>query len=116
MENAPGARVVILTASIEEKAAVEAVAAGATGYLQKETGRDRLLSTVRDVAAGELRVPAEVVTRVFAGIRPGAVSEDAAGMAGLTQSRVTGCFDWAGLGDLHFGTVPIPTIPVSRKS
>ena len=84
MENAPGARVVMLTASTEENAVVEAVAAGATGYLQKETGRDRLLSTVRDVAAGELRVPAEVVTRVFAGIRRGAVSGDAAGIAGLT--------------------------------
>ena len=84
MENAPGARVVMLTASTEENAVVEAVAAGATGFLQKETGRDRLLSTVRDVAAGELRVPAEVVTRVFAGIRRGAVSGDAAGVAGLT--------------------------------
>ncbi len=84
MENAPGARVVMLTASTEENAVVEAVAAGATGFLQKETGRDRLLSTVRDVAAGELRVPAEVVTRVFAGIRRGAVSGDAAGIAGLT--------------------------------
>ncbi|MCE2501714.1 MAG: response regulator transcription factor [Dehalococcoidia bacterium] len=84
MENAPEARVVMLTASTEENAVVEAVAAGATGYLQKETGRDRLLSTVRDVAAGELRVPAEVVTRVFAGIRRGAASGDVAGMAGLT--------------------------------
>ena len=69
MESAPEIRVVMLTASTEEEAVVEAVAAGATGYLQKETGRDRLLSTVRDVAMGELRVPAEVVTRVFAAIR-----------------------------------------------
>ena len=84
MEALPETRVVMLTASTEEDAVVEAVAAGATGYLQKETGRDRLLSTVRDVAMGELRVPAEVVTRVFAGIRGGAKTGDAAAGAGLT--------------------------------
>ena len=85
MESAPGTRVVMLTASAEEDAVVEAVAAGATGYLQKESGLDRLLSAVRDVAMGELRVPAEVVTRVFAGIRGGSRTGDAADGAGLTQ-------------------------------
>ena len=83
MESAPETRVVMLTASTEEDAVVEAVAAGATGYLQKETGRERLLSTVRDVARGELRVPVEVVRRVFAGIR-GAARGDAVAAAGLT--------------------------------
>ncbi len=76
MEAVPGTRVVMLTASTQENAVVEALAAGATGYLQKETGRDRLLSTVRDVAMGELRVPAEVVNRVFAGIRRSAKNGD----------------------------------------
>ena len=84
MESAPETRVVMLTASTEEDAVVEAIAAGATGYLQKETGRDRLLSTMRDVFRGELRVPAEVVTRVFAGIRSGGRTGDAADVAGLT--------------------------------
>ena len=84
MESAPETRVVMLTASTEEDAVIEAVAAGATGYLQKETSRDRLLSTVRDVVKGELRVPAQVVTRVFAAIRGGAMTGDAADGAGLT--------------------------------
>ena len=84
MEAVPETRVVMLTASTEEDAVVEAVAAGATGYLQKETGRDRLLSTVRDVAMGELRVPAEVVIRVFAAIRGGAKTGDDADGVGLT--------------------------------
>ena len=82
MASAPDTRVVMLTASTEEDAVIEAVAAGATGYLQKETGMDPLLSAVRAVAVGELRVPAEVVTRVFAGI--GRAPEDAATAAGLT--------------------------------
>ena len=54
---------------------MEAVAAGATGYLQKYSGKDRLLNTVRDVAQGEYRLPADVIRRVFAGIRGTAQSE-----------------------------------------
>ena len=72
MESAPETRVLMLTASTEEDAVVEAVAAGATGYLQKETDREQLLSAVRDVALGELRLPADVVRRTFKAIRGGA--------------------------------------------
>ena len=71
MESAPETRVLMLTASTEEDAVVEAVAAGATGYLQKETGREQLLSAVRTVALGELRLPADVVRRTFEAIRGG---------------------------------------------
>ena len=84
MESAPGTRVVMLTASTEEAAVVEAVAAGATGYLQKETDRERLLAAVRGVYRGELLVPVEVVRRVFVQIRDAAGTGDAAEAAGLT--------------------------------
>ena len=77
MESAPGTRVVMLTASTEEDAVIEAVAAGATGYLQKVSGMDRLLSTLKLVAAGEMPVPPEVVRRVFARIRREAKAEEA---------------------------------------
>ena len=76
MEFAPDIRVVMLTASTEEDAVIEAVAAGATGYLQQVSGMDRLLSTIREVAAGELRLPPDVVRRVFEGIRRGAEPEE----------------------------------------
>ena len=85
MESADDIRVVMLTASTEEDAVIEAIAAGATGYIQKVSGMERLLATVRDVAAGELRVPAEVVTRVFARIRAEAEQRGEKGVAGLTQ-------------------------------
>ena len=85
MESAPETRVLMLTASTEEDAIVEAVAAGATGYLQKETDRERLLSAVRDVVRGELRLPADVVRRTFEAIRGAGKTEDAAAAAGLTQ-------------------------------
>ena len=68
-ETFPDTRVLILTASGEEDAVVEAVAAGATGYLQKYSGKEDLLSAVRAVAGGEYRIPGEVVRRVFTGIR-----------------------------------------------
>ena len=83
MEANPDTRVVMLTASTEEKAVVDAVAAGATGYLQKETDRERLLSAVRRVARGELLVPVDVVRRVFAAIRD-AGTADPTEAAGLT--------------------------------
>ena len=76
LESAPGTRVVMLTASIEEDAVIEAVAAGATGYLQKLSGMDRLVSTLKLVAAGEMPVPPDVVRRVFASIRRGAKAEE----------------------------------------
>ncbi len=76
METAPETRVIMLTASTEADAVIEAVAAGATGYLQKVSGMDRLLSTVKDVATGEMRLPTEMVRRVFDRIRSGARSKD----------------------------------------
>ena len=78
MESLPDTRVVMLTASTEADAVIEAVAAGATGYLQKVSGMDQLLSTVKVVAAGEMRLPTEVVRRVFAGIWSGATAEEEA--------------------------------------
>ena len=66
----------------------EAVAAGATGYIQKVSGMERLLTTVRGVAAGELRVPADVVTRVFARIRAEAKQGGEKGVAGLTERNL----------------------------
>ena len=76
MESAPDTRVVMLTASTEEDAVIEAVAAGATGYLQKLSGMDRLVSTLKLVAAGEMPVPPDVMRRVFARIRRGAKQEE----------------------------------------
>ena len=84
MDSAPETRVVMLTVANEETAVLEAVAAGATGYLQKETDRERLLSTLRGVFRGELRLPAEAVRGVVAAVRSVSEVGDAADAAGLT--------------------------------
>ena len=49
----PTVRVLILSASGEQSDVLEAVKAGATGYLVKSASREELLSAVRRVAAGD---------------------------------------------------------------
>jgi DNA-binding NarL/FixJ family response regulator len=49
----PSARVLILSASGEQRDVLEAVKAGATGYLVKSASRDELIDAVRRVAAGD---------------------------------------------------------------
>ena len=78
METLPGTQVLMLTASSTEDAVVEAVAAGATGYLQKHSGPEELADAIRDVAKGNLRIPNRSIRRVFALIR---------GQRGLTAGR-----------------------------
>ena len=69
MELLPDTRVLMLTASSEMDAVIEAVAAGATGYLQKYSRPEELVEAVVDVAEGRLRIPDEVVREVFAMVR-----------------------------------------------
>ena len=69
MELLPETRVLILTASNEEDAVIEAVAAGATGYLQKYSRSEELLEAVVAVAEGRLRIPENAVRQVFSMVR-----------------------------------------------
>ncbi len=68
-EALPDTRVLILTAASEEDAVMEALTAGAVGYLQKYSGKGDLLRTVRDVAKGDYRIPADAIRRAFSGVR-----------------------------------------------
>ena len=69
MELLPDTRVLMLTASSEMDAVIEAVAAGATGYLQKYSRPEELVEATVDVAEGRLRIPDKVVREVFAMVR-----------------------------------------------
>ena len=81
----PDTRVLVLTASRQEYAVMEAVAA-ATGYLQKYSGKEQLLRTVRDVANGEYRMPADVMRRAFAGVKATS-NQISASMPGMLTQR-----------------------------
>ena len=67
----PETRVLTLTASNKRCAIVDVVNAGATGYLQKYSDKEMLLSMVREVAAGEFRVQGETVRRLVSGMGVG---------------------------------------------
>ena len=97
MASAPEVRVVMLTAATAEDAVVEAVAAGATGYLQKETDDAQLLAALRSAVLGDFRLPPEIVRKAFTGDtrrgkggrRGGCCRADGAGAgdAGLVRPR-----------------------------
>ena len=87
MESAPDVRVVMLTASSAEDAVVESVAAGASGYILKETDMEQLLSALRSAAVGDFRLPPEIVRRAFTAIRGDGSAGDAAAAAGLTDRQ-----------------------------
>ena len=65
----PGTRVLMLTASNEQDAIVRAIAAGATGYLQKYSGKEQLLATLREVVEGEFRIPGNAARRLSRAVR-----------------------------------------------
>lgn len=81
----PNTRVLILTAATEEDAVIEAVAAGATGYLLKYSGKRELLRAVREVADGEYHMPVGVMNRLFAEVRALAQRENTSASRRLTR-------------------------------
>ena len=87
MASASEVRVVMLTASNAEDAVVESVAAGASGYILKETDMEQLLSALRSAAVGDFRLPPEMVRRAFTAIRGDGSAGDAAAAAGLTDRQ-----------------------------
>ena len=84
MELLPDTRVVMLTASTEEDAVIEAVAAGASGYLQKYSPPEELADAILDVAEGRLKIPEEAVRKVFEIVRGSGMLDSHRGTARLT--------------------------------
>ena len=84
MEKLPDTQVLMLTASTEEDAVVEAVAAGATGYLQKYSGGKELEEAVRAIAEGRLRIPDKTLRRTLAMIRGELWEKTSRGSSALT--------------------------------
>ena len=81
----PGTRVLMLTASNEKDAIVRSIAAGATGYLQKYSGKEQLLTTLREVALGEFRIPGNAARRLARAVRSPSASDAAERLAALTN-------------------------------
>ena len=62
---APRARTILLSAKASNDEFVEAVTAGAVGYLRQETQADRLAAIVRAAAAGEAVIPRGFATALL---------------------------------------------------
>ena len=82
----PGTRVLMLTASNEQDAIVRSIAAGATGYLQKYSGKEQLLTTLREVALGEFRIPGSAARRLARAVRSPS-TDDATELLGTLTER-----------------------------
>ncbi len=67
----PDTKVVMLTASTEDDAVIEAISAGASGFVHKYSGSDELVDAIRKVAGGGKMIPEDSVERVFRLIRAG---------------------------------------------
>jgi DNA-binding NarL/FixJ family response regulator len=61
----PAVRVVVLAGRTDPALVAEAIEAGISGWVPKDVGIDRLLSTVRGVRQDETWIPAHVLTRVL---------------------------------------------------
>ena len=74
-ERWPKVAVVALTTVDEGESVVGAIAAGATGYLLKETRGEALVTAVRAAAEGRVELSPEAARRLATAIRPRAAGE-----------------------------------------
>ena len=76
-EAAPGAEVVVLTASEDEDSLLAAIRGGAAGYLLKSESPERIVSFLRGVAKGEAALSGAVARRLLDQVRHGGASRAA---------------------------------------
>ena len=68
-ERWPDVEVVALTSVLEDRLVIDAVEAGAAGYLLKETGPDELVEAIRAAARGEVRLHPKAQKRLIKEVR-----------------------------------------------
>lgn len=66
--NAPGTRVIMFTVYDADDTIIEALKAGAMGYIQKGAPADEIESAIRDVYAGRTHVGPGMAAKVMAGL------------------------------------------------
>ena len=75
---APLARVVVLTISADDEDVMDAVMAGACGYLLKDSSIQELIAGIRAAAVGESLISPQIAAKVLQRLRAQSSSEDAA--------------------------------------
>ncbi len=70
-EQAPDARILVLTTYATDEFIFKALRAGAKGYLLKDTSADELIAAIRSVYQGQTELAPEVAARLVAGVSAG---------------------------------------------
>lgn len=84
----PNTRVIILTSYADDDLLMDAVAAGATGYVLKQIGSDDLVKALEAVARGEALLDPAMMPKAFARLREAARKERGEAFKVLTEQEV----------------------------
>ena len=76
-DRVPGTQVVIMTMHADREVLVDAIRAGAAGYLVKDCSTEEVVDTVRKAAAGETALSAELAASMLGEVRELVRREDA---------------------------------------
>jgi DNA-binding NarL/FixJ family response regulator len=84
----PDTKVIILTSYADDELLMDAIEAGAAGYVLKQIGSDALLKALEGVARGESLLDPALMNKVFARLREAARKDRGKAFAGLTEQEV----------------------------
>jgi len=85
-DRVPGTQVVILTMHADKEVLVDAIRAGAAGYLVKDCSTEEVVDTVRKAAAGETALSAELAASMLGEVRD-LVQREAGGTEPIISKR-----------------------------
>lgn len=88
MRARPETRVIILTSYADDELLMDAIEAGAAGYVLKQIGSDALLKALESVARGESLLDPALMNKVFARLREAARHERGRAFAALTEQEI----------------------------
>jgi two-component system response regulator DevR len=84
----PETKIVMLTSYAEDEVLLDAIAAGAEGYVLKQVGSDDLVQALRRVGRGERLLDSHLTNQVFAKLREMRERERAEAFAGLSEQEL----------------------------
>ena len=88
VEALPETKVIILTSYADDDLLMDAVAAGATGYVLKQIGSDDLVKALESVARGEALLDPAMMNKAFARLREAARKDRGEAFKMLTEQEV----------------------------
>jgi DNA-binding NarL/FixJ family response regulator len=88
MQLLPDTKVIMLTSYADDELLMDAIEAGAAGYVLKQIGSDALLKALEAVARGESLLDPSLMNKVFARLREATRKERGQAFAGLTEQEV----------------------------